>query len=127
MWRLEHDFLFEQNITKEQFQALKRVPHFGWHYGADVVRFVSGYLPLLGAVLWKRGMDLNLLQFSHVVDTLQRSKLDTAEKAASSVPRLEKNEKAREKRFTRNKTTSNHVNQINYERHTRSGQWGICK
>lgn len=118
-------FKEENNMSEEDFFALKRTPKpFSRYMRVGFARFISAYLPTIAKVLWdqkKENIDKIAVAINksnvdtrHIEDDLTKANRDRGEMTAS------KRMDGRTKKIQRH-------NQVSWDSYKASNQWGVTK
>lgn len=119
-------FYSNTRINRETLDTLKRVPREYHHQHTMITRFVSGYLPKIGARLWETNKK-DQPAIDKLLDWISRSNIDTLPHDRSMGTRRDLYERNGEKRRFKQHLKVNAERQSNWDAHKRSNQWGVCK
>lgn len=118
-------FKEENNMSEEDFFALKRTPRpFASQMRVGFARFISAYLPTIAKVLWDQKKE----NIDKIALAINKSNADTRTKECDvTKANQERNEMVTSKRMDGRTKRIQRLNQVSWDSYKASNQWGVTK
>ena len=118
-------FKEENNMSEEDFFALKRTPRpFASQMRVGFARFISAYLPTIADVLWDQKKE----NIDKIALAINRSNVNTRTRECDvTKANQERNEISTSKSMNSRIKRIQHYNQLSWNSYKASNQWGVTK